>query len=278
MRVWFCGTRGSTPVSGADRARYGGNTSCVALAHDGEPPHLVLDAGTGLMDVSRLLDDAPFRGSVLLGHLHWDHTHGIPFFRSGLIEGHRVDLYLPEQQVDPEELLARVISPPHFPIVPHQLGDGWRFHALRPGTHTLEGFSVLAREIPHKGGRAFGFRVSDGSATIAYLSDHSPLACGPGPSGLGELHSAAVELATGADILIHDSQHTAAELPDLAYLGHSAFEYAVELGRFCKVGRVVLFHHDPWRPDSAIDEFVASCSTPELPVVAAADGLVLDLP
>ena len=21
----------------------------------------------------------PFRGTILLGHLHWDHTHGLPF-------------------------------------------------------------------------------------------------------------------------------------------------------------------------------------------------------
>ena len=46
---------------------------------------------------------------------------------------------------------------------------------------------MLAREIPHKGGRTFGFRVSDGSASVAYLSDHCPTALGPGPDGLGRV-------------------------------------------------------------------------------------------
>ena len=55
MRVHFCGTRGSTPVSGAGQARYGGNTSCVGLAHDGQPPTVVLDAGTGLQQLPRAL-------------------------------------------------------------------------------------------------------------------------------------------------------------------------------------------------------------------------------
>ena len=80
----------------------------------GEPPTIVLDAGTGLQQLSLGLGGEPFCGTILLGHLHWDHTHGMPFFRSGLIPGHRVDLYLPEQGVDAEELLARAISPPHF--------------------------------------------------------------------------------------------------------------------------------------------------------------------
>jgi Cyclic nucleotide-binding domain/Major Facilitator Superfamily len=72
-------------------------------------------------------------------------------------------------------------SPPHFPIRPKQLGDGWTFTAIEPGHHELEGFSVHALEIPHKGGRTFGCRVSDGSATLAYLPDHSPISLGPRP-------------------------------------------------------------------------------------------------
>lgn len=278
VRAYFCGTRGSTPVSGPGHARYGGNTSCIALAHGAEPPTLVLDAGTGLQELSPVLRGAPFRGSVLLSHLHWDHTHGMPFFRGGLQEGHRVDVYLPEQGADPEDVLARVISPPHFPIRPKQLGSGWAFRAIEPGHRELEGFSVLAMEIPHKGGRTFGYRVSGAGATVAYLPDHSPLALGPGPQGLGVYHEAAVTLASGADLLIHDAQHTALEMPRLGFLGHSAVEYAVGLAERCRVGRLVLFHHDPWRTDQDIDCLVSGCDEASVPVTAAYDGMVLDLP
>jgi ribonuclease BN (tRNA processing enzyme) len=278
MRAYFCGTRGSTPVSGHDQAHYGGYTSCIALARGGGPPTLVLDAGTGLQQLSGALNGAPFRGSLLLSHLHWDHTHGMPFFRGGLADGHRVDVYLPEQGADPEELLARAISPPHFPVRPGQLGRGWTFRALRPGCHRIEGFSVQAAEIPHKGGRTFGFRVSDGAAAIAYLPDHCPLALGPGPDGTGEYHPAAVALAAGANLLIHDAQHTAAELPRLAYLGHSAAEYAVGLARRCHAGTLVLFHHDPWRTDAEIDRIAAACGGAGVPVIAAFDGMALEVP
>jgi phosphoribosyl 1,2-cyclic phosphodiesterase len=144
MRAYFCGTRGSTPVSGAEHLHYGGHTSCIGLAHSGEPPTIVLDAGTGLQQLSRVLRGRAFRGTLLLSHLHWDHTHGMPFFRSGTLAGSRVDVYLPEQGVEPEELLERAISPPHFPIRPKQLGDGWTFNAIEPGHHEFEGFSVAA--------------------------------------------------------------------------------------------------------------------------------------
>ena len=86
MRVTFCGTRGSTPAPGLDYIRFGGHTSCVALSHDDgatSRPSLLLDAGTGLRRLPGLLGDSPFRGTILLTHLHWDHVQGLPFFRSG---------------------------------------------------------------------------------------------------------------------------------------------------------------------------------------------------
>jgi len=278
MRAYFCGTRGSTPVSGAGQSYYGGHTSCIGLAHGDQPPTLVLDAGTGLQQLSLALRGAPFQGSVLLSHLHWDHTHGMPFFRSGTQRGHRVDVYLPGQGADPEDVLARAIAPPHFPIRPKELGSGWSFRAIEPGDHELEGFSVLALEIPHKGGRTFGYRVSDATSTVAYLPDHSPLALGPGPEGIGVYHEAACMLASGVDLLIHDAQHTAQEMPRLGFLGHSAVEYAVGLAERCGVRRLALFHHDPWRTDEEIDRLVYEHEGTGVPVIAAFDGMVLDLP
>ncbi len=97
------------------------------------------------------------------------------------------------------------------------------------GTHNLAGFEVLAREIPHPGGRAFGYRVSDGRTSMAYLSDHGPIALGPGPEGWGPYHDAALALADGVDVLLHDAQYTAEELPARATFGHSAAGYAVQL-------------------------------------------------
>lgn len=276
MRLYICGVRGSTPAPGSDFVRYGGNTSCVALAHADGAPTLVLDAGTGLQRLTQVLDGQPFRGAILLGHLHWDHTHGVPFFRAGDHPDARVDLYMPAQG-DPVAVLARVLSPPHFPIGPTDLRGDWRFHALEPGDHAIEGFTVTAREIPHKGGRTYGYRISDGRATIAYLSDHSPIALGPGRDGLGEYHDNALELAHDADVLLHDAQYTAAEMKERAEFGHSAIDYAIGLAERAGVRRLLLFHHDPPRTDDAIDELVRASQRPGLEIAAAAEGTVIDL-
>ena len=129
MRIHLCGVRGSTPAPGAEFVRYGGHTSCVAIAidddgADGAPgaaaPRLILDAGTGLRRVTGLLGGAPFTGTIILTHLHWDHVHGLPFFAAGDRHDARVALLLPEQggNAGAEEVLARGMSPPHFPITP----------------------------------------------------------------------------------------------------------------------------------------------------------------
>jgi phosphoribosyl 1,2-cyclic phosphodiesterase len=283
MRLTFCGVRGSTPAPGAAYVRYGGHTSCLAISSGEQPPRLVLDAGTGIRNVTSLLDGNPYDGTILLGHLHWDHTQGLPFFAGGGAAGSRVHVGLPAQGEDAEPLLARFMSPPHFPIAPGQLGPGWSFSTVEPGMHTVEGYAVLAAEIPHKGGRAFGYRVSDATSSVAYLSDHSPTALGGGQLGHGALHPSALALADNVDVLVHDAQHLFSELAPVEYLGHACVEYAVDLAAAAGARAVALFHHGPNRTDEEIDAVLAvtreyaSSVAPELVVLAAAEGHTMDL-
>ena len=278
VRVHLCGVRGSLPSPGADFAGVGGNTSCVAIAHDDEPPTLVLDAGTGLRNLSVLLDGTAFQGTVLLGHLHWDHMMGLPFFRSGDRPDAEVRLLVPEQGVEPSGLLARSMSPPFFPIAVEELRGRWTLGTYDEGRFEEQGFEILAREIPHKGGRTMGIRVSDGRTSMAYLSDHAPHTLGPGPDGYGEHHDAAVELVRDVDLLVHGAQYTSDELPARFTFGHAAANYCVGLAEAHGVGRVVLFHHDPWRTDDQVaalrDEVAEGAS---VPIEIGIEGAVIDL-
>jgi phosphoribosyl 1,2-cyclic phosphodiesterase len=239
----------------------------------------LLDAGTGIRGLGGLLGEAPFRGALLLGHLHWDHTQGLPFSRAVDHDGAEVQLCLPAQEDgDPAiDVLRRAMSPPHFPIGPEGLRGAWSFESLEPGAHVVAGFDVLALEIPHKGGRTFGYRVSDGEHAIAYLSDHGPAALGPGPDGWGPYHEAALALAEGVDVLIHDAQHTAEELPARAHFGHSAIDYAVRLGERAGARQVLLFHHDPSRTDDELDAIVEARRGGAVPVAAAVEGSTIEL-
>jgi len=263
VRLW--GVRGSRPTAGPEYVRYGGDTSCVAISRGGGPPSIVLDAGTGLSRLGAELAPAPFDGTILLTHLHWDHVYGIPFFPAGDRPDARVDLRIPAQG-DAEAVLAGSMGPPHFPIRPSQLRGRWTFAGLEAGAHVIEGFTVLALDIPHAGGRTFGYRVSDGRASIAYLPDHGPVAFGAGPRGLGYYHEAARELAEGVDLLIHDAQYTTEEFAERSHYGHSAIDYAIGLGEEAGARRVVLFHHDPDHTDDVLDGLAPPPGRAELAV------------
>ncbi len=306
----ICGVRGSTPASGVEFVRYGGHTSCVALAHEppsgtgtgtgagniaqsasaAPPPTLILDAGTGLQVASNLFEGAPYEGegapydgTILLSHLHWDHTLGLPFFAAGDDVNARVSVLMPQQSggADGTSLLAGVMRPPYFPIEPTQLRGRWSFATIAPGELEVEGFNVLAREIPHKGGRTFGYRIDDGHSTLAYLPDHCPTSLGAGEDGWGEYHPPALELARNADVLVHDAAMFPQELAAEASFGHAVADYAVALGRRAGVREVVLFHHRHDRSDEELDELARRLGADGLEdsprVSVAAEGMTVEL-
>jgi phosphoribosyl 1,2-cyclic phosphodiesterase len=278
VRLHLCGVRGSTPAPGAAFARVGGHTSSVAIAHDGQPPSLVLDAGTGIRRVADLLDKAPFVGTVILGHLHLDHIQGLPFFAAGDRPDARVRVLAPEQGVPADELLSRLVSPPLFPIGLGGLLGQWQFTTYDSGTFETDGFTITARDIPHPGGRALGLRVTDGSSTFAYLSDHGPVAVGPGPDGQGERHAAALELARGVDLLVHDAQLTPEELTRLPHYGHSTPAYALDLAERAGARRLVLFHHDPGRTDSEVGELTRNLRSETVEIIVGCEPDIVQLP
>jgi ribonuclease BN (tRNA processing enzyme) len=225
----------------------------------------VLDAGTGLRALTDRLHGAPYRGAVLLTHLHWDHMQGLPFFVAGDRDDAVVQVCLPAQDGhDGRELLARSMSPPSFPIEPGGLLGGWSFDALDEGSYGIAGWHVRACEVAHKGGRTFGYRIEDPTGSIAYLPDHAPAAgCST------ELR----DLVAGVDVLVHDAQfrHSEREIADR--FGHATINDAIALAVEARVGTLVLTHHAPGRTDDDLDEIAdeVRASSP-LPVVVAREG------
>jgi phosphoribosyl 1,2-cyclic phosphodiesterase len=250
----------------------------VALAHDGGTIRLVLDAGTGLRALTAVLDHKPFRGTIILTHLHWDHMMGLPFFRSGDHPDADVTLLAPEQGEPADVLLGRAMSPPLFPIRPDQLRGRWRFATYGEQCLELEGFTVVTREIPHKGGRTMGLRVGDHSGQVAYMPDHAPHLLGLGDRGVGVVHDAARQLATDVDVLFHDAQYTRLELADRFEWGHAAADYPVHLAEECSVKRVLLFHHDPDRTDDQVAMMHADlAASSSVAVDVAREGMVISI-
>jgi phosphoribosyl 1,2-cyclic phosphodiesterase len=267
MRALLCGVRGSTPAPGVEFAGVGGNTSCVAVpASDGR--WLVLDAGTGLRTLGAVLDGAPLRGSILLTHLHWDHTHGLPFLSNADRSDAEVSLRLPDQQGNTSavDVLARAMSPPHFPIRPDDLHGEWRFAALEPGAHEIEGFAVTAAEIEHKGGRTFGYRVEGPDGSLVYLPDHCPQGATPAR------RAAAIELAAGVDVLLHGGPYLAHEQATADHYGHATIDDAVALAIDAGARRLTVIHHAPGRTDDAVAEIEATLADFPMPTSIGREG------
>jgi len=272
LEVRLCGVRGSCPAPGHRFADIGGNTSSVAISVDGATPRLLLDAGTGVTRVSEMLDGEPFDGTLVLTHLHWDHVQGLPFFKSADRPGAATHLLLPEQG-DAEEVLERAVSPPHFPITPHGLQGKWSFDGLTEGGHSVEGVDLKAIDVAHKGGRTFGIRVqAPDTGSITYMPDHAPMAYGKGNNGVGALHDAALELASGADVLIHDGQFTHEELALATEYGHATIEYAIELAEAAGVGRLVITHHSPARTDPEVAALIERYASGQESISFATEG------
>jgi ribonuclease BN (tRNA processing enzyme) len=85
----------------------------------------------------------------------------------------------------------------------------------------------------------------------------------------------------GADLLVHDSQYTEAEMKSRVGWGHSSCEYAIAAARRAGVKRLALFHHDPDRTDEQIDAMAANYCVPgsagDTEVFFAREGQVVEL-
>jgi len=275
VRLTLLGVRGSTPAPGADFVRYGGHTSCLVVGVGDDRPTLVLEAGTGLRSLSRQLGGTPFRGDLVLTHLHWDHVQGLPFSAAVDHPDAVVRLHVPveTEDDDPVETFARCMSPPNFPIGPDGLLGRWEFVPLLPGAVQLgdERLQLTAARIRHKGGPTYGLRVAGpAGATAAYLPDH--LLTSPSDDD-------GAEVAKGADVLLHDGQFTASEASRAEVYGHTTIEAAVAYADRCEAGELVLLHHHPDRTDRAIDALAAGLTQTSggRPVRFAAEGDVIEV-
>jgi phosphoribosyl 1,2-cyclic phosphodiesterase len=277
MRVTFRGVRGSVPTPGNTTVRYGGNTVCVEVRlADGTV--VVLDAGTGIREVGKVLTAEKHRDSIhmLLTHGHWDHIIGLPFF---------APMYQPSAHVVLHLLAGRTLQSPiifdgvHFPVrfadlpakIEHRQHDALEFR--------IGSARIRHVDLNHPGGSS-GFRIDDdGGASLCYLTDNELEP--PGPSTITPRDLA--RFAEGASLVIHDAQYLPEDMPQKRGWGHSVVEQVLALGRSAGARTLALHHHEPERDDDALDRIAAfsadwaAAKAPEMKALVAHEGLVLDL-
>lgn len=264
MRVRFWGTRGSIATPGPTTVRYGGNTACVEVRSDAGTL-LVLDCGTGARLLGRALVEQsggePLSGALLIGHTHWDHIQGLPFFAPLFQAAGQWDVYGPRGLGGSlATTLAGQMQYQYFPVTLQQLGAEVRYHDLVEGRFEVGDLTVTAQYLNHPA-LTLGYRVEGDGVSVAYCCDHEPF--DPALAHGGDLADSApdlrhVEFLAGVDLLVHDAQYLSSEYDDKRGWGHSTVEYALEVARQARAGEVVLTHHDPLRDDAELDEVLAS--------------------
>jgi phosphoribosyl 1,2-cyclic phosphodiesterase len=281
----FWGTRGSIPTPGAQTARYGGNTSCVAVT--GTVNQLViLDAGSGIRLLGRELmrGPNPLRLDILLSHTHWDHIQGLPFFQPLNTRAHSVRIYGAAQAGVPlEEILDRQMDPVVFPVPLKALAAELRVTEVAGGRFEIDGFYVDAFRLRHPGTTlSYKLVPVKGGRTMAYMTDNE---LGPGGSYdvPPDWRAQLVQFLNGVDTLIHDGMYSEAMIESRAGWGHSTPRQAAQLARDAGVEHLVLFHHEPENDDRAIDQLLADARayarrlSPALEVDAAREGMSITL-
>lgn len=273
MRITFWGVRGSIPSPGPDTVAVGGNTSCVEVRAG--KALLVFDGGTGLRLLGKaVLKEMPITAHLFFSHVHWDHIQGFPFFDPAFVKGNVIHLYGGGNVSRTlEETLAGQMDHPNFPVHLTDMGAEMHFHDVKEGEpreiDTGDGDKAIITAAPgnHPQG-VWAYRLQHGGKTVVYATDTEHYA---------HLDEKLANLATGADVLIYDSQYTPEEYSTKVGWGHSTFEEAVKLAKHSKVKHLILYHHDPMQNDAAVAEKEKRARAIFPKSDAAREGLVLEL-
>ena len=246
--VTFWGVRGTISTPGPDMSRYGGHTSCVQV-QCGDVT-FALDAGSGIVNMGK---QEFSHMHLLLSHTHIDHIIGLccmgkmfqPDFKADIWAGH----LLPEMQID--EALMRLISPPIFPVPLDALESRLAFHDFHAGRalhHTdflNAGIKVHTIELHHPD-RATGYRIEYQDKSVCYITDIEHLRDG--------LDNRLIDFVSGTDMFIYDSTYDDAEFDTYEGWGHSTWQQAIRIGEAAKVEHIVMFHHNPIATDDMLDQ------------------------
>jgi phosphoribosyl 1,2-cyclic phosphodiesterase len=249
MKITFYGVRGSIPSPGPDTSRYGGNTSCVHI-ETASGQDLVLDAGTGIRGLGKLLKEKDTPINILLSHGHWDHIQGYPFFSP---------IYQPDRQIRVYTSatgnhgqicsLFDQIDGANFPLKVTELPS--QSECVTENIETdLARQNISVRRIPinHPGG-GYGYRIEEDGTSCAYITDNEL----EPPEKVSTSYGEWVEFCCGVDVLIHDAQYLASDMPHKHGWGHSLVSQVRQLAVDAEVGCLAMFHHDPDRTDTEID-------------------------
>lgn len=258
--IRFWGTRGSIPVSGVMYQRNGGHTSCLEVHSKGHT--LIIDAGTGIQNLGKELMQGSARHiSLVIGHTHWDHIIGFPFFDPAYCKDFTIDIYAAKGfNKNLKELFSGMLDYDYFPIRLEELQANLRFHELDGSPIKVGDLSVHYTYANHPGA-TLCFRIDGLERKVGYATDNELFVGYHGdPKEIHEDHEllknyrGLLDFYKGCEVIVHEAQYTPDEYKSKVGWGHSSISNAAIFIKYCKPKEWVFTHHDPTHTDDMLRE------------------------
>ncbi len=274
MKLKFYGTRGSIPVCDPGFQQFGGNTTCLQITLTDTNRIVIIDAGTGLRNLGRDLRAIGHRQEqivIAFSHFHWDHIQGFPFFAPAYDSKQKITLLTlgrDRTTTDLRQIFEVQMQAEYFPVQLDQMGAVFEFLQIADASQHFTAINgvetiVTAQRHNHPGG-AYSFRIERRGKVLVVCTDveHGK-----------QIDPRLVDLARGADLLVHDAQYTAEELQKRRGWGHSSFDQAMQLAEMAGVKRLALTHHDPEHDDEFLLRIEKLCQERCPNAVLAREGM-----
>ena len=266
MKLTFGGVRGTNPVAQPDFMKYGGETTSF-LVQGAAGEQVLIDAGTGVRELGRLLQGsaAPRRVLMLMTHYHLDHVVGLPSL--GLIYSPEWALEIAAPAHDDvvvAETMSRVMDKPFWPLQVEDLKSRLHFRALDHdpvAPLSYGGLEIRWCPIHHPGG-CTAYRL-DEPASGAALVVATDVEWGSATEAERRMLLRLCVTPRPADLLVMDAQYTSDEVARFKGWGHSTWEEAASVAREANISRLLLTHHDPRRNDADLDVVRATVQATE---------------
>ncbi len=269
MKLKFYGVRGSVPTPGINTVKYGGNTVCLTL-QSSQGNRIIFDCGTGLKVLGEELKSCNEPIYILLTHNHWDHIQGFPFFIPAYKPNQQITIIAGQTELYEHDAILRQMDGSYFPVSANELSADIKVFRQRQPHWQYKEFIISSLNLNHPGGGS-AYKVEVDGKVIIYATDNE---LNP-PNSPTTTFQQWINFVSSADILIHDGQFIAEDLPHKHGWGHSLIGQALELAKSSKVKKLVITSHDPCRTDQDIDTLATEIDKKNYPfeTIFAFEGL-----
>lgn len=296
MKLTFYGVRGSYPISRKDNVRYGGNSTCMYVT-TADGSEFIMDGGSGVVNLGYEMMGREFgrgrgRATILVGHTHWDHILGYPFFKPFYVPGNEFTFVSAGQiGLSIQDILSGQQHDLHFPVRFHELAATIRYRQIAIGERLkLNGTTIHTFQVNHPG-ITLAYRIEADNAAIVIITDTARIHAArlgdgmggpdPDPAFTAQYTEELTAFCHGADILIHDAHFYEHEIQGKEHWGHATAEDALKLARAAEVNTLALFHHAPEHSDAQVEEILLTTQDlargDPLQIVAATEGMSLEV-